>query len=158
MGCFQSGAQRAMPAQQAVMPEEHHTERVVEPKVPFVDAASIRQSVASLARDKSDAGKVLDTISASTLSTSLGYERAHSFTYEHGLNRRFANGQVIHDYYRDMKGELHLDFSKTQDVAHRNEKVVYQTRGPLGRAHQQVVQRKVQTLISEKLRLECARR
>lgn len=156
MGCFQRCAPRATPApQQASAPVEQHTEQAVEPAVPNVDAASIRKSVASLARDKSDAGKVLDTISATTPTTSLGYERAHTLTYERGLNRSFANGQVIHDYYRDMKGELHLDFSKTQDAAYRNERVLYQTRGPLGRVHQQVVQRNVQTLISEKVRLDC---
>ncbi len=148
MGCFQRCAPRATPV-------EHQTERVVEPAVPVVDAASIRKSVASLVRDKSDAGKVLDTISASTPTTSLGYERAHTLTYEHGLERKFANGQVIHDYYRDVKGDLHLDFSKTQDASYHTEQVVHQTRGPLGRVRQHVVQTNVQTLRSEKVRLDC---
>ena len=154
MGCFQRCAPCA-PQQQATTPVDHQTERVVEPAVPVVDAASIRKSVASLARDKSDAGKVLDTMSASTPTTSLGYEGARTLTYEHGLERKFANGQVIHDYYRDVHGGLHLDFSKTQDASYRTEQVVHQTRGPLGRVRQHEVQTKVQTLRSEKVRLDC---
>lgn len=156
MGCFQRCAPRAtLTPQQAAIPVEHQTEQVVEPAVPVVNAESIRKSVASLARDKSDAGKVLDRISASTPTTSLDYERAHTRTYEHGLERKFANGQVIHDYYRDVKGDLHLDFSKTQDASYRTERVVHETRGPLGRVRQHVVQTNVQTLRSEKVRLDC---
>lgn len=149
MGCQVRGENRVVHAAQT------QVEQVVEPKVPVVDAATIRENVKSLARDKADADKVLDTLSASTPTASLGYEGAHKLDYEHGLNRQFAPGQQIHDYYRDVKGELHLDFSKTQDASYRTEQAVYQTRGPLGRVHQQVVNQTVQTLRSEKVRLDC---
>lgn len=144
----------APPAPQAVGIQ---TEHVFEAKVPEVNAAAIRQSVKDLARERADAGKVLATISATTESSSLGYERARLLEAEHGLLRNSVqvNNPAPYDYYRDTKGTAHLDFSQTQNASVRTEPVIYESTGPHGRVHRHVTNQRVQTLSSEKVRIEC---
>ena len=124
------------------------------PVAPNIDADSIRKNLADLARDKSDADKVLATLLKSTSDNSYEYQRASSRGAQHGMEKHFRNGTRVTDYSPNIEGRPRFDFSETQDRYTHTEQSVHTTRGPLGRTRNHVVQHQVDTIVSEKARLD----
>ena len=124
------------------------------PVAPKIDADTIRKNLAELAREKGDADKVLGSFLKGSSNNSYDYERASSRVAQHGITKTFRDGTRVTDYSQNVEGRPRFDFSETQDRYTHTEQSVHTTRGPLGRTRNYVVQQQVDTIVSEKVRLD----